>query len=82
MMGLCGNFDSIQENDKWASDGITHEDVYEFASLWQVLPFCLVSYKTKIFFFQKNFMLWIKPRFFVLCYGKLSKKLADKFLFT
>merc|ERR1739838_768013 len=33
--GLCGNFNSIQEDDKWASDGITHEDVYEFASLWQ-----------------------------------------------
>lgn len=43
MMGLCGNFDSIQENDKWASDGITHEDVYEFASLWQVINIFYVT---------------------------------------
>ena len=34
--GLCGNFNEIQDDDKWASDGITHEDIYEFASLWQV----------------------------------------------
>lgn len=36
MEGLCGNFNSIQDDDYWAVDGITHEDVYEFASLWQV----------------------------------------------
>jgi len=35
MAGLCGNFNEIQDDDKWASDGITHEDIYEFASLWQ-----------------------------------------------
>ena len=34
--GLCGNFNSVQDDDKWAPDGITHEDSYEFASLWQV----------------------------------------------
>ena len=36
LAGLCGNFNSIQDDDRWAPDGITHEDVYEFSSLWQV----------------------------------------------
>lgn len=35
MAGLCGNFNSVQDDDMWAPDGVTHEDVYEFASLWQ-----------------------------------------------
>ena len=39
MSGLCGNFNSMQDDDKWAPDGITHEDIYEFASLWQVTTF-------------------------------------------
>lgn len=36
MAGLCGNFNSNQDDDFWAPDGVTHEDVYEFSSLWQV----------------------------------------------
>lgn len=36
MNGFCGNFNGVHDDDLWAPDGITHEDIYEFARMWQV----------------------------------------------